>query len=451
MDAPRPGAPPSTQPWPSPRTAAYTLFVLTVVVMFTVLDRQVLSLVIEPVKHDFGISDTQAALLLGAAFSLTYAIAGMPIARIADVANRRNLVAACMAFWCGATVACGVAQNYTHLFLARLCIGIGESGYGPATWSMVTDTYPRERVAFATSTLAIGAMTGTGLALLLGGAALALVSKWPPIDLPLIGTVRSWQWAFFLVGLPGLFWAVLVLTLKEPARRGLAPGQKQAAAKVSEVARYMAKDWRTYTAIIGGAAMKLLLGTGSTQWAPTLLRREFGWELSKIGMIQGSIMVVVSAAGLLIGGRVAQRWALNGRSDANLRVMFYGLLGSVPLSILYPLIPNPTLLLIAFAGNTFCAAFGTGPAIAAFQIITPNAMRAQVSSVSQFSTNVFAFAFGPLVVALFTDYLFHDPQQLKYSMSLSAAILGPITLAIVGLGLKSYARSYERAVREIPN
>ena len=147
-----------TQPWPSARTSAYTLFVLTIVVMFTVLDRQVLALMIEPVKADFGISDTQAALLLGAAFSVTYGIAGLPIARIADTWNRRNLVAICIAFWSISTMACGIAQSYTQIFLARLGIGIGESGYGPATWSMVTDSFPREKVAFGTATLSIGAL-----------------------------------------------------------------------------------------------------------------------------------------------------------------------------------------------------------------------------------------------------------------------------------------------------
>src|SRR5687767_10201646 len=151
------GDTPPPAPWPDRRAAAYTLFVLTVVVLFTVIDRQVLALVIEPVKQDFGLSDTQASLLLGAAFSLTYAIAGLPIARIADSHNRRNLVALCIAFWSGATVACGLAQSYFQLFLARLGIGIGESGYGPATYSIVTDTFPRERVAFATGMLHLGA------------------------------------------------------------------------------------------------------------------------------------------------------------------------------------------------------------------------------------------------------------------------------------------------------
>ncbi|MET0293131.1 MAG: MFS transporter, partial [Steroidobacteraceae bacterium] len=162
-------------PWPTRREATWTLFVLTVVVMFTVLDRQVLALMIEPVKADFGITDTQAALLLGAAFSLSYAIAGLPIARLADRVNRRNLVAACLAFWSAATMACGMAQSYASLMVARMGIGIGESGYGPASWSIVSDSFRRERVAFATGMLGIGAMAGTGMALFLGGAVLALV------------------------------------------------------------------------------------------------------------------------------------------------------------------------------------------------------------------------------------------------------------------------------------
>jgi len=436
------------QAWPEKKTSYYTLFVLTVVVMFTVLDRQVLSLMIEPVKADFGISDTQVALLLGAAFSLTYAIAGLPIARIADTHNRRNLVAACMAFWSAATMACGVAQSYAQLFLARLCIGIGESGYGPAVWSIVTDTFPREKVAFGTGTLSIGAMVGSGGALVVGGGALALVSHLPGMDLPVLGTIRPWQWAFIIVGAPGVVWALIVLTTKEPQRRGVGTG-KAAAASVMEVARYMGADWRTYLAVIGGTALKYLMTLGSSQWLPTLFRREFHWELSRIGLVLGTTMIVASTIGLITGGKLSERWAKQGRSDANLRLALYGLYVTVPLSVLYPLIPDPWLMLTVYAVSLFTAAVGMGPAIAAFQVITPNRMRAQVSSVSQFSTNVLAFALGPLIVALFTDYLFNDTGDLKYSMALSTAILGPLTILVVAQGMKSYARSYERTAREL--
>jgi MFS family permease len=411
----------------------------------------VLALMIEPVKADFGISDTQAALLLGAAFSLTYAIAGLPIARIADRWNRRNLVAICIAFWSAATMACGIAQSYAQLFLARLGIGIGESGYGPATWSMVTDTFPREKVAFGTATLSIGAMTGTALALIVGGAALAMVAHLPPIEVPFVGVVRSWQWAFFIVGLPGLLWALVVMTLKEPARRGLIKGQSKSSVTVRDVARYMGADWRTYTAVIGGMAMKYLMLLGNSQWLPTMMRREFAWELSKIGLVLGSMMLVIAPVGLLVGGRLSERWAKQGRSDANLRIMFYCLCASVPVSIIAPLVPDPWLMLMCHSVFLFITAMGTGPSVAAFQVITPNQMRAQVSAVSQFSTNVLAFALGPLIVALFTDYLFEDPRDLKYSMALCAAILGPLTVLIVLQGLKPYARSYERACREFAN
>ena len=436
------------QAWPEKKTSYYTLFVLTVVVMFTVLDRQVLSLMIEPVKADFGISDTQVALLLGAAFSLTYAIAGLPIARIADTRNRRNLVAICMAFWSAATMACGVAQSYAHLFLARLCIGIGESGYGPAVWSMVTDTFPREKVAFGTGTLSIGAMVGSGGALVVGGGALALVSHLPGVELPVLGTIRPWQWAFIIVGAPGVAWALVVMTLREPERRGVGTGHA-AAASVMEVVRYMADDWRTYLAVIGGTALKYLMTLGSSQWLPTLFRREFHWELPRIGLVLGTTMIVASTVGLIAGGKLSERWAKQGRSDANLRIALYGLYVTVPLSVVYPLIPNPWLMLAVHAVSLFTASVGMGPAIAAFQVITPNRMRAQVSSVSQFSTNVLAFALGPLIVALFTDYLFNDTGDLKYSMALSTAILGPLTILVVAQGLKSYARSYERTAREL--
>jgi len=436
-----------SMPWPTPRQAHYSLFVLTIVVLFTVLDRQVLALMIEPIKADFGISDTQAALLLGAAFSLTYAIAGLPIARLADRVNRRNLVAACLAAWSAATMACGLAHSYGGLLLARMGIGIGESGYGPASWSIVTDSFPREKVAFATGMLGIGAMAGTGMAMFLGGAVLALVQGFPPIDLPWLGVLRPWQWAFFIIGAPGLLWALVVLTTREPARQGVAEAKRQIV-PVREVARFMLQDWRTYLATIGGGCIKNLLALGPGLWLPTMLHREFGWALSDAGLWLGAITIVGSPLGMVAGGKLSEAWARKGRSDANLRIVLYALYVSVPLSIVTSLLPTAPLVLIAYAVQMLVTGLGFGPGIASFQLVTPNAMRAQVGSVMQFSANVLAFALSPLIVALFTDFLFHDPAQLKYSIALSAVVFGPAAIVIVAQGLGPYRRSYERAERE---
>ncbi|MEJ0038130.1 MAG: MFS transporter [Gammaproteobacteria bacterium] len=437
----------ASPPWPTSRQAHFSLFVLTVVVMFTVLDRQILALMIEPLKADFGISDTQAALLLGAAFSLTYAIAGLPIARLADRMNRRNLVAICLAAWSGATMACGLAQSYAALLLARMGVGIGESGYGPASWSIVSDSFKREKVAFATGMLGIGAMAGTGMAMFLGGAVLALVKGSPPIELPIVGVMRPWQWAFIIVGAPGLLWALLVLTTHEPARQGAA-GPKRRSVPIREVARFMGQDWRTYLATIGGTCIKNLLALGPGLWMPTMLHREFGWALSDAGLWLGAITIVCSPVGMVAGGKLSEAWVRKGQTDANLRIVLYALYASVPLSIVTPLLPGAWLVLAAYALQMLVTGLGFGPGIASFQLVTPNAMRAQVSSVTQFSANVLAFALSPLIVALFTDFLFRDSAQLKYSIALSALVFGPVAIVIVAQGMGPYRRSYERAERE---
>lgn len=438
---------PQDAPWPSTLSSYYTIFVFAIVVMFTVIDRQVLGLMIEPIKHDFQISDTKAALLLGAAFSLTYAIAGLPIARIADRANRRNLIAICLASWSAATVACGFAQNYPQLFLARLGIGVGEAGYAPAVWSTVTDSFPREKVAFATGSIAIGGHLGTGLALIVGGSVFGIVSQWPPTELPLVGIMRPWQWVFIIVGAPGLLWALMVMTLREPPRRGLARTAR-VSVPAMDVVRYMANDWRTYTAIIGGMAIKSLMGVGNAQWIPTLFYREYGWSLAKIGLTQGAIVMAIGPIGLVLGGKLSQWLHRRGMGDADMRIVFYASCATFPISIMLPLAGNPALALVLFGVNTLIGSLAYGPGTAAFQLITPNRMRAQVSAVYMFCYNVVGFAFGPLVVALFTDYLFHDPQDLKYSMALCTAILGPIAFLVTLQGLKPYARSYARSVQE---
>jgi MFS family permease len=344
-------------------------------------------------------------------------------------------------------MACGLAHSYGGLLLARMGIGIGESGYGPASWSIVTDSFPREKVAFATGMLGIGAMAGAGMAMFLGGAVLALVQGFPPIELPWLGVVRPWQWAFFIIGAPGLLWALVVLTTREPARKGGA-GPKRHAVPVREVARFMLQDWRTYLATIGGGCIKNLLALGPGLWLPTMLHREFGWALSDAGLWLGAITIVGSPLGMIAGGKLSEAWARKGRADANLRIVLYALYVSVPLSIVTSLLPSAPLVLIAYAVQMLVTGLGFGPGIASFQLVTPNAMRAQVGSVMQFSGNVLAFALSPLIVALFTDFLFHDPAQLKYSIALSALVFGPAAIVIVAQGMGPYRRSYERAERE---
>jgi MFS family permease len=444
-------AAPGAQPWPARRDAYYSLFAITIVVMFTVLDRGVLALLIEPIKADFKISDTQAALLLGAAFSLPYGIVGVAVGRAADTMNRRNIVAASCAFWSAATVACGFAQGYVSLLAGRMGIGAGESGYGPAAWSIATDNWPREKVAFATGVMGIGATLGSGLALFLGGAVLYFVSGLPPVAVPLIGVIRSWQWAFILVGAPGLLWALVVLTTREPPRRGLAGGEKAQKTPVRETARWILDDWRTYLATVGGMAIKAMLLTGQAAWGATFVHRQYGWELSKVGLVTGTIALIVSPLGMIAGAKLSEIWTRQGRADANLRIVLYGTLLTLPMQVLAPMMPSAEAYLVIHAIGGFVGVIGFGPSVAAFQLVTPNRMRGQVGGLVQFCNNVIAFAVSPLIVALFTDYLFRSEGDLRYSIMLNAGIMGSLATLAIWQGLKPYARSYERALRSFAN
>lgn len=434
--------------WPPRRDAYYSLIVMTVVVMFTVIDRQILSVMIEPMKKDFGISDTQAGLLVGAAFSITYGIAGLPIARFADQTNRRNLIAASIAFWSLFTTLTGLCQNYWQIFLARLGIGIGESGYGPAAWSIATDNFPREKVAMATGTYGIGAMVGTGMAMFMGGAVLNFVEGMPEVALPFGGVIRPWQWAFIIVGLPGLLWAAVVMTTKEPPRRGVAAGKKAAKVPLAELGKWMKDDWRTYLAVIPSSGMKQLIAAGQQIWGVAFFHREFGWSVADAAIGMGAMTIIVSPIAMILGGKLSEHLARKGRHDANLRIVIYGLMGSIPVLALAPQMPNGYLSLVLFGLGIFIGTLGFGPGIAAFQVITPNRMRAQVSALSQFGSNVLAYALAPLIVALFTDYLFRDESALKHSMTLSTLSMGILALILAIQGLKPYERSYQRAVRE---
>jgi sugar phosphate permease len=248
-----------------------------------------------------------------------------------------------------------------------------------------------------------------------------------------------------------VLWAIfMVFAIREPKRRGkaYANGAKPKSLPVSHVFLYMWENFRTFAAVIGGHSMKYLFALGTTAWMPTLFVREFGWDLTTIGIVQGCIIMAVGPIGLVLGGKLSEYLTKKGVPGANMRIVFYGMLLTIPLSMAFPLMPMPWLVLTLYALNLFISGLGSGPATAAAQVITPNAMRAQISAVKLFSSNVIAFALGPLIVALFTDYLFNDPQQLKYSMSLAAVVLGPPAILIVWQGLRPYAELYDKTAAE---
>ena len=212
----------ATAPWPSPLRAWYAVAVLVLAFVFSFVDRIVIALLVEPIKADLGISDFGIGLLQGFAFALFYALLGIPIGRLSDRVSRRGIIATGIAIWSLMTAACGLARSFFGLFLARVGVGVGEATLSPAAYSMISDYFPREQLGRALGVYQSGALLGAGIAFLVGGAAVQMLSVYDGQVLPVLGEVRMWQLAFFVVGLPGLLVALLMLTVKEPARRGKA-------------------------------------------------------------------------------------------------------------------------------------------------------------------------------------------------------------------------------------
>jgi MFS family permease len=440
------------QAWPSPTRAWYAVLVFMIALMFAFIDRQVITLLVGPIKKDLGISDTEMSLLLGFAFAFFYGIVGMPIARLADVKSRRAIVGFGIATWSLMTAACGLAQNYWQLFVARMGVGIGEACNGPATFSMLSDYFPKDKLPRATSVLGIGLFLGSGLALIVGGTVVQLVSNSPTIAVPLIGDMRPWQLTFIVVGLPGLLVAALLRTVQEPQRRGLIVGQDATKAEqrpesipVKEIVRYFFNDRKTYLPMYIGIGLRSMILFGTSVWLPTFFIRTYGWSIGQVGLSIGTVLLTISPVGLIAGGYLAEWFAKKGYNDANMRVNLISTIFVLPISVLYPLMPSAYVALGLYAVNSFIASMSSGPVNAALQTITPNQMRAQLTSVFIFIFNLVGLGIGPIVVASLTDYVFAAEEMLRYSIATNAGVLGLIASLLFWYGLKPYGESVKRA------
>ena len=218
-DSPATAIPIDPEAFPPPRQAWYTVGVLAVITTFALLDQNILGLLIQQIKTDFSLTDSEAGLLLGPTQALFYALVAVPFSRYIDRWTRKWIMAGGLIVWSLATAATGLATSFTQLFIARVAVGAGEAFNGPTAYSMTADLFPRERLPRAVSALQIGSVAGGGLSLLAGGLVIWLVAHWGAPDLPIVGVLRPWQVVLLAVGLPGLLVSLLLLTVKEPARR----------------------------------------------------------------------------------------------------------------------------------------------------------------------------------------------------------------------------------------
>jgi MFS family permease len=427
--------------FPTARRANATLAVLMLAYILATVDRQILSLMVGPIRHDLGITDFQLSLLQGAAFAVFYVTLGIPAGRLADKYSRKWIVAVGISLWSVMTAVCGLARSFTTLFLARMGVGVGEATLSPSAYSLLADSFPPQRLARAAGIFTMGIAFGAGLAYIVGGLVIHVVAAAETIDLPFFGAVRSWQAAFIVVSLPGVLVAALMLLIREPARQGLARGADDKPLEVSfdAVFRFMRERWRVYGGIFVTLCMMGTFGHGYINWYPTFLIRAYGMDPGDVGLAFGLIYFVFGSVGALAGALLSERLAARGFTDANLRVVFCATAGLIPLSAA-TLVPSPALALILAAFTTFFLSAYFGVAMTAIQIVTPNQMRAVVASLLLFFANICGIGIGASSVAFFTDYVFKNDMAVGWSLALLSIILTPCATLLIRSTWAPYRR-----------
>ncbi|AQZ36278.1 MFS transporter [Pseudomonas sp. LPH1] len=414
---------------------------MMVAYVLSFVDRQILNLLVEPIRRDLAINDTQMSLLMGLSFALFYTVCGIPLGRVADTRSRRGLIAVGILFWSAATAACGMAKLYWQFLLCRIGVGVGEAALSPAAYSLIADSFPAERRATAISVYSMGVYLGSGLAFLVGGLVIQFASAQGDVTLPVLGEVRPWQLIFLILGVAGVLFTLLMLAVKEPARRGAGAG---VAVPLSEVGRYIRANRRTVLLHNFGFAGLAFAGYGSAAWVPTFYIRTYGWDAGQVGIVYGCIVAVFGCLGIVFGGRLADLMAKRGRSDANMRVGLYAALGALPMVVLFPLMETAFWASMLLAPAVFCLSMPFGVAPAAIQEIMPNSMRGQASAIYLFVITLIGLGVGPTAVALVTDFVFADDNALRYSLLIVTTLAVLMSIILLAKSLKPYRESVTR-------
>ena len=387
----------------SPAARRYALSVLVVVYTFNFIDRQILSILMEPIKADLGLSDTQLGLLTGFAFALFYATLGIPIARLADKGNRRNLIAGALTIWSAMTAMSGLAQNFWHLLIARIGVGIGEAGCSPPAHSIISDYYPAEKRATALGIYSLGIPVGILFGFLAGG--------W-------LNQFFGWRVAFFVVGVPGIILAILVkLSLREPIR-GMSEGRADTAPHptVKETFTFLWSK-RSFRHLAFGGGLTAFVGYGVVTWVPSFLIRSYGMQTGEVGTYLGLILGIPGGIGIVLGGWMADRY---GSRDTRwyLWIVTVALLLGVPFSLGVYLTDSAGMALLFLCIPVLLGNFYQATTFSQTQGLVPLRMRAVAAAVLLFILNIIGLGAGPQAIGLLSDFLepSYGQESLRYSL-----------------------------------
>lgn len=415
------------------------LALLSISYLLAIMDRMIVALLIEPIKADMQLTDTEIGLIQGLAFALFYTTLAIPIGRLIDRGNRTSLLAVGIAVWGIATSACGLASKAWHLFVSRLAVGLGEASLMPAAYSLIPDSFPRKSLGMASGIYAIGGTLGVGASLYMGGMIYDWFTQHGPVTLGWAGTLSAWQMTFIVIGLPGLVVALLLWGFREPERLGPTSAAPPSWAEVGEFAAAN-KRWIVplFLAVSLSAGMIFL----SSTWVVSFLVRSYGLGVVEASSLTGPVHMAASALSALVFGPISDVFARSG-GHRRLYLCAAALAVCTIGGLTYPIVSTLAASLALWGLTIACASVPIAAAAANLQEFVPGRSRGVITGAYLLVINLIGYVGGSVLVAVVADQFFPQSDGLRYALAwvgTPTCIVSAILFATAGLQQRALSK-----------
>ena len=414
------------------------------------VDRQIINLLVGPIKETLGINDTQVGLLQGLSFALLYVVASLPIAWMADTGKRTLIISIGIICWSLATFFCGLATSFLIMFLARMMVGLGEATLAPSGYSLLSDYFSKDRVGIAISLFTGCGFLGAGLGYIIGGKIIGYFSQTEHYTLPIIGQVEPWQITFMVVAAPGLILLLLMQFVKEPPRQSIlkTPERpKDILSSFKTLFAYILTNKRLFFGLFVGLSIMAAATLSINNWIPEYFIRQYGLTPQKASAMLGPIIMITSPGAVFIGGLLASLLMKRGIGHANLSLAITSVLLAACFAYLFTKVETLDMAIKFLIPTLFFGALPFGCGTATLPLVAPNRLRAQIVAVYLLIANLLGNTIGPAGVGLVTDYIFKDPSRLGDSISVVAPLLY-LTGALIAL---MAVKPYDQIIRKDPS
>lgn len=424
------------------------VMVLVMTATLAYIDRQMFSLFAQEIKQDLNLTDTELGTLQGLAFSLFYGVMSYPIARFADSRSRKKIISIAVIFWSIMAVATAFSKSFVSMFFIRAGTASGEAGLSPSASSMITDVFPRTRLALPISIYSLSIYFGSGIAFMIGALIHNIFGGAVEVTLPLLGEMQVWRLAFIIAGLLGLPWTFILLKwLKEPKRMqyskdGEIVSASNKKATYSDILSYLNEHRTFFITFLLGFTFILGAVNAVFSWTPTILIRIFEIPVSEVGFVFGFIFVISGISGSLAAGFLSNTSYIATKKGGLLLLSLMSTVGLIICQLLASITLSETAYIILAGLSIFFIApvISLPPAI--IQTIAPSNMRAQMIALFIMFTGAVGIGTGPIIVGVITDYIFADPMTLHHAVSLSTFVLCLMGIACILIALSSYKKQF---------